>query len=93
MTRDVARTELLLDDEWTDPFAVWQGHTLTVLVSAAPANVQVSSTQPPNPPRWNNDPIELPPGEFSRARPFGYVRFKNANRGDPSRVVWWAYAG
>jgi hypothetical protein len=88
--REVSETNLLLTDYWQQ-FSVWGASTITVIVHGQPALVRLSATQPPDPPRWA-DPVRFAPGEYSRARPFGYVAFKNAIAGQQAVVDFWAYA-
>lgn len=86
----MSENNLLLTDEWQQ-FTIWGAQTITVIVKGQPALVRLSATQPPDPPRWA-DPIRFNLGEYSRARPFGFVAFKNALAGQQAIVDFWAYA-
>lgn len=91
MAREVTRSEMVLGDDWGEAIPVYGGRSITIIVGAQPCEVQLSSDQPPNPPRWA-DAVRMVPGDYSRGRAFGYVRFRNAVRGAPSVVSFWAHA-
>lgn len=90
-SREVSRSNLVLADGWGEMFAVYGGRVLTIDINAQPIEVQLSSAQPPDRPLWT-DPVRLKPGQWSRSRPFGYVRFRNAVAGAPASIDFYAYA-
>lgn len=89
--REVSRSNLVLGDDWAEEFTIYGGRVLTISIGANPIEVQLSAAQPPDRPLWT-DPVRLVPGEWSRSRPFGYVRFRNAVRGAPAVIDFYAYA-
>lgn len=89
--REVSRSNLVLSDGWDEEFTVYGGRVLTVDVNAQPIMVQLSASQPPDRPQWT-DPVRLAPGQWSRSRPFGHVRFRNAVAGAPASIDFYAYA-
>lgn len=78
-------------DEWGEPLSTWGANKLTLNVGANSLQVQLSRDEPPSPPTWDQ-PITLPPGPWSHTGPFGWVRFRNANRGVIATVFGTAYA-
>lgn len=88
-TRELSRSSLVLTDDWGEEFVVYGGRTLTVVVHSQPVEVRLSSTQRPDRPLWS-DPVRLLPGEWSRARSFGFVQFRNAVRGATASIDFYA---
>lgn len=91
MATSISFNGQVVTDGWGEHFKLWRGERITVWVNTNAVYLQVSPTQPPDPPLWD-DPIYLPRGEFSRATPFGYFRFKLAVPGQQATVHFSANA-
>lgn len=82
---------LTTDAEYGPDFELWQGNKLTVIVDTNDVVVQLSRTQPPNPPVWDA-PFVVPLGPYSHVGPFGYFRFKDAVAGQHGGVQGTAFS-
>jgi hypothetical protein len=77
--------------EWGDDLELWGGNKLTVTVDGFDVYVQLSRTQPPNPPVWDA-PFPLGLGPYSHVGPFGYFRFKDRIPGSHGTVEGAAFS-
>ena len=82
---------LTTTEEYGPDFELWQGNKLSVVIDTNPVTVQLSRTQPPNPPEWDA-PFTIPLGPYSHVGAFGYFRFKDAVAGAHGGVQGAAFS-
>ena len=87
----VSRSGYVVGDTYGEWFRVPRGTKISVWVGASGGVLmQLSRTQPPEPPLWE-DPITIPASSrFARATSLGYVRFKNAAAGSAAVIDFTA---
>lgn len=77
--------------EYGSDFELWQANKLTITVRDNAVAVQLSRTQPPDPPEWDA-PFIVDVGPYSHVGSFGYFRFKDATAGAHATVQGTAFS-
>lgn len=72
-------------------YQLWGATKLTVRVVGNPVFLQLSRTQPPEPPVWD-EPVPIDVGPYGHGGPFGYWRFYNQVPGQGGNVAGAAWA-
>ncbi len=83
---------LVTADDWQAvPYSLRGATKLTVSIAGNGVEVQLSRSQPPEPPTWD-DSIPLSAGGWTHAGLFGHWRFRSQTPGAPATVSGAAFS-